>query len=179
MIKMKCNALVNLAGRFSLFYFYFCFFFFRLEKYGKCIHLKSLLTKTLTNCDTTLMEIAKRYLTKAMEYVSFINASQLLSTDMGDEPVAKKIKTLESRLNRKERCYKYTVMYKQHIHTVMSLLDILEIGKKDQPLAMDKCIKLAELIVKYFFWSLTETGTYSNGYIHTTTDYIFSCQLTI
>lgn len=137
-------------------------FLFRLEKYGKCIHLKSLLTKTLTNCDSTLMEIAKRYLTKAMEYVSFINASQLISTDtVNNEPVAKKIKTVESRLNRKERCYTYTVMYKQHIHTVMSLLDILEIGKKDQPLGMDKCIKLIELIVKYFFWSLTETGAYS------------------
>lgn len=106
------------------------------------------------------MEIAKRYLTKAMEYVSFINASELLSAQTVDEPVTKKIKTVESRLNRKERCYKYTIIYKQHIHAVMSLLDILEIGKKDQPLAMDKCIKWAELIVKYFFWSLTETGNY-------------------
>lgn len=132
---------------------------FSLEKYGSSIHLKeSLLTKTLTRCDTTLMEIAKRYLNKAMEYVSFINASELLSAPIVDEPVTKKIKTVESRLNRKERCYKYTVTYKQHIHAVMSLLDILEIGKKDQPLAMDKCIKWAELIVKYFFWSLTETG---------------------
>lgn len=132
---------------------------FRLEKYGNSVHLKeSLLTKTLIRCDTTLMEIAKRYLTKAMEYVSFINASELLSAQLADEPVTKKIKTVESRLNRKERCYKYTIVYKKHIHSVMSLLDILEIGKKDQALAMDKCIKWAELIVKYFFWSLTETG---------------------
>lgn len=135
---------------------------FSLEKYGSSIHLKeSLLTKTLTRCDTTLMEIAKRYLTKAMEYVSFINASKLLSEQLTvDEPVTKKIKTVESRLNRKEQCYKYTIIYKQHIHAVMSLLDILEIGKKDQLLAMDKCIKWADLIVKYFFWSLTETGKY-------------------
>lgn len=106
------------------------------------------------------MEIAKRYLTKAMEYVSFINASEVLLCETADEPVSKKIKTVESRLNRKERCYKYTLTYKKHIHAVMSLLDILEIGKKDQPLAMDKSIKWAELIVKYFFWSLTETGLY-------------------
>lgn len=105
------------------------------------------------------MEIAKRYLTKAMEYVSLINASQLMSYEsMADEPVSKKIKTVESRLNRKERCYKYTLTYKQHIHAVMSLFDILEIGKRDQPLAVDKSIKWAELIVKYFFWSHIETG---------------------
>lgn len=123
-------------------------------------HLKeSLLTKTLTHCDITLMEIAKRYLTKAVEYVSFINASQDLAFEANDEPVSKKIKMVESRLNRKERCYKYTITYKRHIHAVMSLLDILEIGNKDEQLAMDKCIKWAELIVKYFFWSLTETGT--------------------
>lgn len=133
-----------------------------MEKHGSTIHLKeSLLTKTLTHCDTTLMEIAKRYLTKAMEYVSFINASEFLSYDTdADEPVSKKIKSAESRLNRKEKCFKYTMTYKKHIHAVMSLLDILEIGKKDQPLAMDKCIKWAELIVKYFFWSLTETGIF-------------------
>lgn len=138
-------------------------FLVRLEKYGSSIHLKeSLLTKTLTHCDTTIMEIAKRYLTKAMEYVSLINASQLLSMEMADdEPVTKKIKLVESRLNRKERCFKYTLIYKRHIHAIMSLLDILEIGKKDQPIAMDKCIKWAELIVKYFFWSLTETGIQS------------------
>lgn len=138
---------------------------YSLEKHGSSVHLKEcLLTRTLTHCDTTLMEIAKRYLTKAMEYVSFINASELLSSETADEPVSKKIKTVESRLNRKERCYKYTLTYKKHIHAVMSLLDILEIGKKDQPLAVDKSIKWAELIVKYFFWSLTETGTYVNVY---------------
>lgn len=131
-----------------------------LEKQGSPIHLKeSLLTKTLLNCDATLMEIAKRYLTKAIEYVSFINASELMSFKTeDDEPVSKKIKLIESRLNRKERYHKYTMIYKRHIHAVMNLVDILEIGRKDQPLAMDKCIKWTELIVKYFFWSLTETG---------------------
>lgn len=119
---------------------------------------ESMLKKTLANCDTTLMEIVKRYLTKAMEYVSFINASELLSSEEGCEPVSKKIKTVESGLNRKEKCFKYTQSYKSHIHAVMSLLDILEIGKADQQLSMDKCIKWTELIVKYFFWSLTETG---------------------
>lgn len=104
------------------------------------------------------MEIAKRYLTKAMEYVSFINASEFLSCETTDEPLSKKIKSAETCLNRKEKCYKYTMVYKRHIHAVMSLLDILEIGNKDQPLTMDKCIKWVELIVKYFFWSLTETG---------------------
>lgn len=119
----------------------------------------SWLTKTLLSCDTTLMEIAKRYLTKAIEYVSFINASeQLASTVADDEPVIKKIKLIESRLNRKERYHKYTMIYKRHIHAVMNLVDILEIGINEQPLAMDKCIKWIELIVKYFFWSLTETG---------------------
>lgn len=105
------------------------------------------------------MEIAKRYLTKAIEYVSFINASELLTLKtMDDEPVSKKIRLIESRLNKKERYQKYTMIYKRHIHAVMTLVDILEIGNKDQPLAMDKCIKWTELFIKYFFWSLTETG---------------------
>lgn len=99
-----------------------------------------------------------------MEYVSLINASEVeLLDDVDDmngidDPVAKRIKTIETRLNRKEKCSTYSNTYKQHIHAVMSLLDILEIGKKDQPLPMDVCIKWAELSVKYFFWSLIETG---------------------
>lgn len=72
--------------------------------------------------------------------------------------MAKKIKIVESRLNRREKTYTYSNVYKHHIHAVMSLLDILEIGKKERPLAMDTCIKWAELTVKYFFWSLIETG---------------------
>lgn len=122
------------------------------------IHLKdSLLTRTLMQCDTTLMEIAKRYLARAVEYVSFINASDLLS-EASDEPLAKKIKTVESTLSRKEKCYKYAKIYKRHIHVVMSLLDILEIGNKEHSLSMENCIKWVELIIRYFFWSLTETG---------------------
>lgn len=150
----------------NLIFLLFLCCIFSLEKHGSPIHLKeSLLIKTLVNCDTTLMEIAKRYLTKAIEYVSFINASELLKMKTNDdEPVSKKIKLIESRLNRKERYHEYTMIYKRHIHAVMNLVDILEIGKSDQPLAMDKCIRWIELTVKYFFWSLTETGKLnSNG----------------
>lgn len=71
------------------------------------------------------MEIAKRYLTKAMEYVSFINASQLMSCDATDEPVTKKIKTVESRLNRKEKCYKYTFV-RRNYQRILEVSSIME-----------------------------------------------------
>lgn len=122
------------------------------------MHLKeSKMTKTLISCEATLIEIAGKYLTNAMDYVAKINTANLDSNEMADEPLNKKIKIIESRLNRHEKTFNYSNLYKRHIHTVMSLLDILEIGKKDRPLAMDTCIKWAELTVKYFFWSLIDS----------------------
>lgn len=119
----------------------------------------STVAKTLTACESTLIEIAKRYLNKAIDHVSLIDIDDIGDIQTThirpDEHIAKKPKTAESCINRKE---KYSNTYRNHIHAVMSLLDILEVGKKDQPLSLDVCIKWAELITKYFFWSSMEPG---------------------
>lgn len=111
--------------------------------------------KTLVECDSTLIEIAKRYLNKAIDHVSLIDIDDIEMAPATDPPASKKLKTIDSSINRKE---KYSNTYRNHIHAVMSLLDILEIGHKDQQLSLEFCIKLAELNTKYFFWSTMESG---------------------
>lgn len=113
---------------------------------------------TLVDCESTLIEISKRYLNKAIDHVSLIDIDDiemLPATDQPLPPANKKLKTADSSINRKE---KYSNTYRNHIHAVMSLLDILEIGHKDQQLSLEFCIKLAELNTKYFFWSTMESG---------------------
>lgn len=59
----------------------------------------------------------------------------------------------------KENAVKYSTLFKQHIHVAMSLLNILEIGVNDvdEMMPLECYVKLAELDVKYFFWSVIET----------------------
>lgn len=47
-------------------------------------------------------------------------------------------------------------LYKDQIHVAVELMDILEIGGMENVLNMTDVIKLAQLTVKYFFWSLAE-----------------------
>lgn len=110
------------------------------------------MANTLIACESTLIDIAKRYLSKAIDHVSLINVDD---PDIPTATVNKRPKRFESSIDRKE---KYSKTYKMHIHAVMSLLDILETGNKDQQLTLEVCVNLAELAVNYFFWSSMETG---------------------
>lgn len=47
-------------------------------------------------------------------------------------------------------------MEKEQIHLIGNLLDLLEVGGSDSVLGMVDVIKLAQLTVSYFFWSLYE-----------------------
>lgn len=49
-----------------------------------------------------------------------------------------------------------TYMEKEQIHLIGNLLDLLEVGGSDSVLGMVDVIKLAQLTVSYFFWSLYE-----------------------
>lgn len=49
-----------------------------------------------------------------------------------------------------------TQMEKEQIHLIANLLDLLEIGGSESVLGMVEVIKLAQLTVSYFFWSLYE-----------------------
>lgn len=49
-----------------------------------------------------------------------------------------------------------TQVEKEQIHLIGNLLDLLEVGGPDSVLGMVDVIKLAQLTVSYFFWSLYE-----------------------
>lgn len=87
---------------------------------------------------------------------------------------AKRIKLTQSSAEQEEKCRHYSITYKRHIHVVINLLDLLEIGKVDQTIAMDTTIKWVDSIAKYFFWNLVETGTYR---FEASYSIIFYCQL--
>lgn len=107
------------------------------------------------------MEIGWRYLSKAIECVTYVEGNNIvdnvLSFANAEEPLMKKLRLNESQLN-KETVLNYSNMYKEHIHAIMSLLNVLEVGSAEEGLPLESYIKLAELIVKYFFWSLAETN---------------------
>lgn len=115
----------------------------------------STVANTLNACDKTIIEIAKRYLSKVIDHVTQINVDEL------DQPteasITKRPKRFETSADRVEN---YSLTHKMHIHAVMSLLDILETGNKDQQLTLEVCVNLAELAVQYFFWSSMEPGTF-------------------
>lgn len=106
------------------------------------------------------MEIGWVYLSKAIECVTYVDGGSMCD-DVGspaatDEPLLKKLRLTDARQS-KEDVLKYSRVYKEHIHAVMSLLDVLDVGGADEPLALESYVKLSELVVKYFFWSLAET----------------------
>lgn len=49
---------------------------------------------------------------------------------------------------------------KEQIHLIANLLDLLEVGGSEVVLGMVDVIKLAQLTVTYFFWSLYEKSWY-------------------
>lgn len=108
------------------------------------------------------MEIGWRYLSKAIGCVTYVDGEGNMSEDIPlpantDEPLLKKLRLTDSRLI-KENVLRYSEVYKKHIHAVMSLLNVLDVGGADDVHALESYVKLAELIVKYFFWSLAETN---------------------
>lgn len=139
----------------------FFFFFFinsRLEIQGTFPYLKDQpVTNTLKTCDNTLIDISKRYLTKVADFATVAYMSDSHSQDqMNYIPATKKLKLIGTGLMRQQRNFDYSRAYEQHIHTVMSILDILKIGEVN--LAMDINVKWVEIISLYFFWSLINTG---------------------
>lgn len=136
---------------------------FRLEKHNasSSVHLKDIrITAKTSKSVTTLMEIGWTYLSKAIGCVIYVESGDA-NNDVPlpanpDEPLLKKLRLTDSRLD-KENVLKYSRVYKEHIHVVMGLLNVLEVGATDEPLPLESYVMLSELIVKYFFWSLAET----------------------
>lgn len=132
------------------------FFLHRLEKQNASPHLKQMLVSvTIPDCVSTILQIAARYLDNVMDFVSL---STLYSPNNGEssEPDKKKIKLLPSETNKIELAN--ANMYKRHIHMIFELLDITEVGAKDETLCMTDIIKMSQLSAKYFFWSMIEEG---------------------
>lgn len=106
------------------------------------------------------MEIGWRYLSKAVGCLTYIDggsmSDEMPPPNSTDEPLLKRLRLTDSRQN-KENVLKYSRLYKEHIHVVMSLLNVLDVGNPDDALPLESFVMLAELIVKYFFWSLAET----------------------
>lgn len=115
-------------------------------------------TNALKQCDIILIDIAKRYLTRMTAHLSNISMGNL-SKSQPNASSAKKIKLDQSNAEQEQECRDYSITYKRHIHVVMDLLDLLEIGKVNQLIAMDTTIKWIDSITKYFFWNLAEIGT--------------------
>lgn len=142
-----------------------CFLFylvekFRLEHYvGSSLMKEFLVTNALKKCDIILIDIAKRYLTRMTAYLSNISMGDL-SKSQSNPSCAKMRKLDPSSAEQEQEWRDYSITYKRHIHVVMNLLDLLEIGKVDQLIAMDTTIKWVDSITKYFFWNLAETGTW-------------------
>lgn len=126
----------------------------RLEKQNVSPHLAQLLvTTTLTHCISKLLDIFGSYLRSEMRTVE---TSEIISTQPQDSDVTeKKVKRIKCTKNS-------TVIEDQHnaindqIHILANLLNTLEIGGLDSALSMVDVIKLSQLTVKYFFWSLIE-----------------------
>lgn len=116
-----------------------------------------LVTSTMPICAPTILQIAARYLDSVMGIVA---TSTLYVREKGETqanpPVNKKIKIELSETNKIE--LEHHNLLKRHIHTIFELLDVTEIGAKDDTLCMTDVIKLSQLSAKYFFWAMVEEG---------------------
>lgn len=137
--------------------------FFRLEKLNTSSHLtQSLVTTTTTDCISKILVIQSLLLKRnfrAMRNHSMDDDSQCNDED-NIEYKSQRIK-IENNGTDDARDVatddaNQTQMEKEQIHLIVNLLDLLEVGGTDCVLGMVDIIKLAQLTVSYFFWSLYE-----------------------
>lgn len=127
----------------------------RLEKLNTTSHLNQLLVTTTTmDCISKILIIQSLLLKR-----SFRTIRNLPTDDDGQCNDADNIrhKRLRSKIEKNGTDDgNQTQMEKEQIHLIGNLLDLLEVGGNDSVLGMVDVIKLAQLTVTYFFWSLYE-----------------------
>lgn len=105
----------------------------------------------------TLLEILSRYLDIVIGEVAhstlYMQEDEKTQTNAPDN---KKMKIVSTETNKLE--LEYRALYRRHIHVCFEMLDIIDVGHKDDPISMVEIIKLTQLTVKYFFWSMIEEG---------------------
>lgn len=72
------------------------------------------------------------------------------------EPTDKKLKATSSEMNNTE--LRKLDRWDPHINAIFEILDITEVGRKDDLLATADLIKLAQISSKYFFLCMIEEG---------------------
>lgn len=132
----------------------------RLEKQNTSPHLtQHLVTATLTNCISKLLDIFGCYIRQEMRCVE---SSEIINADASDESIADEQTMKRSKLESSKEDRQTNKIYNEQIHLLANLLNTLEIGGIDSMLSMVDVIKLSQLTVKYFFWSLIEKCKYNN-----------------
>lgn len=129
--------------------------FIRLEKLNTSSHLsQALVTTTTTDCISKILTIQSMLLKRNFRTIRNLPA-QDDSQCCGADNI--RYKRLRSKCeNNGLDVMNQTQIEKQQIHLIANLLDLLEVGGNDSVLGMVDVIKLAQLTVSYFFWSLYE-----------------------
>lgn len=112
-------------------------------------------TSTIRKSVTSVLDIASKYLDTAMERVSESTFYLEKSLEV-KEPVDKKTKTTMTETNKIE--LKSLDVWDRHIHAIFEMLDITEVGGKDDLLTVADQIKLAQMSAKYFFLCMIVEG---------------------
>lgn len=133
----------------------------RLEKKQKCVNLKmrtlsiaceELITKLLNIFKNLMDQVGKDY-ENANSFLC--NKNERINQEEND---TKKIKmeVIDVPENKNDE---KIMLVKEQIHILVKLFDILEIGRKEMILDVSDVLKMTHLIVKYFFWNLTERNS--------------------
>ncbi len=137
------------------------FSFRRLEKLNTSSHLnQSLVTLTTIDCISKILIIQSLLLKRNFRTI------RKQPTDEDDQCIDADNVRCKRLRSKSENHYgiddaNQTQMEKEQIHLIANLLDLLEVGGSDSVLGMVDVIKLAQLTVSYFFWSLYEKSKLS------------------
>lgn len=129
--------------------------FFRLEKLNTSSHLnQSLVTTTTMDCISKILIIQSLLLKQSFRTIRNLPTDEDSQCYDADNI---KYKRVRSKIEHNATDdVNQTQMEKEQIHLIGNLLDLLEVGGTDSVLGMVDVIKLAQLTVSYFFWSLYE-----------------------
>lgn len=141
-----------------VFFIYFCCLY-RLEKLNTSTHLnQSLVTTTTNDCISKILIIQSLLLKRNCRTIRNHTIDDDTQSIDVDTVQHKKLKS--QAVNHGNEDVDQTQTEKDQIHLIANLLDLLEVGGNDQVLGMVDVIKLAQLTVSYFFWSLYEKSWY-------------------
>lgn len=111
----------------------------------------------LIECVSKLLEIFDSYLKAALDQ---IDVDYLSSDGGGCGFTEKRLKKSDITIDAIDDELKMVQIRKDQVHVLANLLNKLEFGGNDNVLNMINIVKLAQLAVKYFFFSLNEKSEY-------------------